>query len=198
METEKLLFINACIRGRELSRTYRLCKIFLNEYNKARPGATLEEVDLTSEKILCYDLETINRRDSLIDSGKFQDEMFSHAKQFARANKIVIGAPYWDLSFPAALKAYVEHVSVRNITFRNVLDGVAGMCLAEKLIYITTAGGYIDGADYGTEYFRGLCKFFGIKHFEKIRAEGLDIESNDSNAIMAATEKDTILASKRF
>ena len=29
-----------------------------------------------------------------------------------------IGAPYWDLSFPAALKIWVEHMYVRNLTFR--------------------------------------------------------------------------------
>ena len=195
---EKLLFINACMRGRDLSRTYRLCKVFIDNYCKTRPTAVLHEVDLTVNKLPCYDLEVLKRRDSLIDSGNLQDEMFRYAKQFAEANKIIVGAPYWDLSFPAALKVYVEHVSVRNISFRNVADGVAGMCLAEKLIYITTAGGYISGADFGADYFRGLCKFFGIKHFERIYAEGLDIETNEPEAIMAAAEKKAIQASGRF
>ena len=39
-----------------------------------------------------------------------------------KADEIVIGAPYWDLSFPAALKVYIEHVSVCDIAFHYTED----------------------------------------------------------------------------
>ena len=34
--------------------------------------------------------------------------MFDLAGQFAGADTIVIAAPFWDLSFPAALKQYMQ------------------------------------------------------------------------------------------
>lgn len=176
----RILFVNACMRGAEISRTHRLCRVFLKE-------RAVEEIDLTKKIPPCLDGAAIIMRNKLIDSGKTDDEMFRHANQFAQAEEILIGAPYWDLSFPAALKTYVENIAVRNITFKTTPTGMTGICRAKKLTYITTAGGYIKNADYGTEYFRGMCEFFGIPQFESFCAEGLDIETNASEAIILAT-----------
>ena len=195
---EKLLFINACMRGPALSRTDSLCRIFLEEYKAAGHDFELEEVDLSAEIPPCFDMEALIRRDRLIDADKTDDAIFYHARQLANADKILVGAPYWDLSFPAALKAYVEHVSVRNITFRNTPTGVSGLCKAKKLLYITTAGGYIEAFDLGSEYFRGLCTFYGIGQFESLRVEGLDIETNDPAAIMTDATQKVKLAAGRF
>ena len=43
--------------------------------------------------------------------------MFDLAKQLISADHVVIGAPYWDLSFPARLKIYLERCSVDKLTF---------------------------------------------------------------------------------
>ena len=195
---EKLLFINACVRGPEISRTYRLCRVFLDEYAAIRPGIAPEEVDLTKELLPCYDGAAVNRREKMIDDSKTDDAIFRYANQFALADKIVVGAPYWDLSFPAVLKAYVENICVRNVTFCNTPTGVAGLCRAEKLVYITTVGGYAGKFDLGTEYFKGICDMLGIKQFESICAEGLDIETNDPLRIMETAEKEASLAARQF
>ena len=42
----------------------------------------------------------------------------SYAKQFAGADTIVIAAPFWDLSFPAILKTYIENIYVTGIVSR--------------------------------------------------------------------------------
>ena len=60
--------------------------------------------------------------------------MFELARQFAAADQIVIAAPYWDLSFPAALKQYFEQINVLGITFAYTPEGVPkGLCRARKL-----------------------------------------------------------------
>ncbi|MCL2197560.1 MAG: NAD(P)H-dependent oxidoreductase [Defluviitaleaceae bacterium] len=175
-----LLFINACMRGAEISRTFKLCHAFLQ-------NRQFEEIDLTKNAPAFLTGEDIITRDELIDNNKLHSPTLSHAVQFSAAEEILIGAPYWDLSFPAALKAYIENVAVRNITFKTTPTGTAGLCRAKKLTYITTVGGYIGNtaqADHGTEYFRSLCKFFGIAEFQAFCAEGLDIATNDTEAIM--------------
>ena len=197
---KKVLFINACIRNPEISRTYRLCRNFLDEYADLNPGFSLDEVDLTKATLPFFDDAAITRRNRLIDEGKTDDAIFRYAKQFALADRIVIGAPYWDLSFPAILKAYVEHISCRNITFCNTPTGISGLCKAEKLVYITAVGGYIEHqANLGVEYIRSLCEImYGIELFEAVYVEGLDIEPNDPVEIMRDAIKKTKLAARRF
>ena len=190
-----VLFINACMRGPKLSRTHRLCKAF---FGAVPLLGELEEVDLTAQALPRYDAPTVQLRERLIDGGKTDDEMFLHARQFARAEKIVVGAPYWDLSFPAALKSYIEHVSVRTITFDVAPTGTVGLCRAQKLVYITTAGGYIADADFGSAYFRGLCGFYGIPQFESISAQGLDLQENAPEIIMISAEREAARAAARF
>ncbi|MCL2387940.1 MAG: NAD(P)H-dependent oxidoreductase [Defluviitaleaceae bacterium] len=188
---KRLLFVNACMRGAKVSRTYRLSRSYLIKFALRHPEYRVEEVDLTKEVPMYMDADALKLRDQFIDmviAGEVNSEMFYHASQFAQADLIVIGAPYWDLSFPTALKSYIENVAVRTITFKNTAEGTLGLCRAEKMVYITTAGGYIENADFGTDYCRGLCKFFGIQNFEAIRAEGLDIQTNDPNAILREAE----------
>ena len=46
-------------------------------------------------------------REELLDRGELDGEIFRYSHQFAAADRIVIAAPYWDLSFPAQLKIYI-------------------------------------------------------------------------------------------
>ena len=48
---------------------------------------------------------------------EFNDHIFDYAKDFAKADTIVIAAPFWDLSFPASLKCYIEAINILGITF---------------------------------------------------------------------------------
>ena len=99
---------------------------------------------------------------------------------------IVIAAPYWDLSFPAVLKAYFEQINVLGLTFEYTADGrPRGLCKARKLIYVTTAGGPILSDEYGFGYVKALAQnFYGIPDVRQIRAEGLDIIGADAERIL--------------
>ena len=119
--------------------------------------------------------------------------MFELARQFSKAETIVIAAPYWDLSFPAALKQYLELINVVGITFKYSKDGVpVGLCKANRLFYVTTAGGYYVPEEYGFGYIKALAQnYYGIQDVRQITAIGLDIEGADVEAIMRAAE-DTV------
>ena len=95
------LYINCCVR--EESRTDRLARAVLQKL-----GGDFTELKLYEENLKPLDRETLNKRTALIEQGDYSDQMFDYAKQFANADKIVIAAPYWDLSFPATLKTYIE------------------------------------------------------------------------------------------
>lgn len=182
---EKLLFINSCIRDEETSRTFRLAHAFLDEYC-AGGDVMLTELRLADEELPPVDMHALDVRD-----GKVQDEavwgrMFRYANMFAGADTIVIAAPYWDMSFPAKLKLFFENACVNGITFRYTENGAMGQCRAQKLVYITTAGGFIGDYDFGFGYVQALCRgLFDIEKVYSLRAEMLDVDGVDVGAVLA-------------
>lgn len=187
----RVLFVNACLRG-EKSRTLQLCRAYLAALQKNYADMQIEELNLDSLEIVPQDGAFIERRDAFLAENDFRDEMFDLAKQFIAADHVVIGAPYWDLSFPAKLKQYLERCSVDKLTFIYNEQGIPeGQCKAKSLTYITTAGGFIGNMNYGFEYVQGLCNFlFGIKSCYQVSAEGLDIVGVDmEQKLQEAKEK---------
>ena len=174
-----ILFVNACVRAQ--SRTKRLADNLLS-FLKGRA----EEVRLVDMDFPTVDEAFLERRERLIWEGRFDDPLFRYARQFADASQIVIAAPYWDLSFPAALKQYLEQVSVPGITFTYTEDGLPkGLCAADRLYYVTTAGGLYVPEDFGFGYVQALCRdLFGIGQAELIRAVGLDLDGADAESIL--------------
>lgn len=174
------LYINSCVR-RE-SRTDFLARRLL-----ARLGE-FEEIRLENEKLKPLSEEKLSHRTELIARGDYSDEMFSLARQFASADIIVISAPFWDLSFPSALKVYFENIYVTGLVSRYSENGVpVGLCKAQKLYYVTTAGGqYIP--TFSFDYVRDMAKIcFGIPSVELISAENLDIYGADVDDIISKT-----------
>ena len=119
-------------------------------------------------------------------SGDFNHAVFDYAKQFAAADEIVFAAPYWDFSFPAMLKIYFELLCAQGVTFVYSPEGIpTGMCNGKRAYYVTTVGGYSGDWDYGYDQVKALCQlYFGIEDVRCFRAEGLDIITNDADAIM--------------
>ena len=181
MTEQKILFVNACIRRN--SRTRFLAEQVIRRLNgtvvEANPVTATKPI--TSEKFIIKRTEATGKMD-------FTDPVYTPARQFAEADIIVIAAPYWDLSFPAILKAYFEQVNVLGLTFEYTDEGIPrGLCKAKKLIYVTTAGGSIISDEYGYGYVKALAQnYYGIQDVRKIEALGLDIYGADVDAIMTS------------
>lgn len=173
------LFINACVRKN--SRTRRLADCLLKKLDDP-----YTEVRLDSIRFPVTDEDYLDTRDRLIDGEQFSDPAFSLARQFAGADRIVIAAPFWDLSFPASLKQYFEHINVRGITFTYTPEGIPkGLCRAKDLYYVTTAGGNYVPEEYGFGYVKALAAgYYGISDVKLIHAAGLDIDGADVDRIM--------------
>lgn len=172
------LYINCCVR--ETSRTDRLTRAVLQKL-----GGNFTEINLYEENPKPLDRETLAKRTALIEQGDYSDSLFDCAKQFASAETIVVAAPYWDLSFPAPLKAYFENIYVTGIVSAYDENGLPrGLCKAKELYYVTTAGGPYDPT-YSYGYIESLAKhFFGIPVTHLVKAEMLDITGNDAEEIL--------------
>ena len=175
-----ILFINACVRKQ--SRTLRLAKRLLDTLD-----GEIKEVQLEKTVFPIVNEDFIDQRTALAAAGSFDHPMFALGRDFAAADTIVIAAPYYDLSFPAMLKQYLEQVNVV-LTFIYTETGEPkGLCRAKSLHYVTTAGGPILSDELGFGYVRTLARtFYGIEDVSQIKAEGLDIAGADVEAILQA------------
>lgn len=184
----KLLFVNACVREGE-SRTLRLARAFLEDYAGAHPEDTITERDLMRERMQPLYPESLAEQHALEQAKRLDQPMFEAAREFVGADKIVIAAPFWQLSFPAILRIYLERISVVNLTFGYSPEGESlGFCRAEKMLLITTRGGDFAGEnawmEMGARQLDALCHMYGIGGFQCLAADNLDDQKYDAVAIM--------------
>lgn len=182
-----LLFVDSCIsqRGPE-SRTRTLANSFLSAFRESHPQAEVETVSVENLGLTPFLPAALNERDALASVGAFDAPVFDPARQFRRADAIAVAAPFWDLSFPAALRVYIEHISVNGLCYHYEADGCHGDCRASRLLYITTGGDFEKPDSLGVLYWRQLCAMFGIPRFDYIFADGLDLDPAKAPERMAA------------
>lgn len=180
-----VLYIDCCIRG-EKSRTRTLAEAFLAELSQ-RNDISIERLTLMDEPLIPFSNGFFWQREHLLEAGELNHPRFRYAHRFQQAELIVIAAPFWDLSFPALLKVYIENLCVQGITFDcNETNGCFGVCKAEKMLFLTTRGGALEGSamDNGTKYLGDMAKFFGIPSFEVIAADALDMGQEPVETIL--------------
>lgn len=179
-----LLFVDACMRGPEQSRTYGLCRHFVDEYLKTHPEFQLVRRDLTAGDLPQLTGALADQREEWPVTQP-DNPLIAPAKEVAGADVIVVGAPYWDLTFPAALKVYLEWASLNHVTFCYTDGGKQeGLSRCADLIFITTGGGPIQGRNFGYDYLKALSHMLGIRRTHCVTAEGLDVQGNDVSAIL--------------
>ena len=91
-----ILFVNGCIRGEE-SRTLLLARRFLD--------CLRGKYEITEVSGLCLplDREALEKRERLAVQGNWDDPVFDEAKRFMQADAVVLAAPFWEGTFPAAV-----------------------------------------------------------------------------------------------
>lgn len=180
---KKLLYIDACIRDGE-SRTKRIAQPIVDALKEKYEVETLviNELDLS---IVKKDL-IAQRNSGIIDS-----TVMSWAESVRDADRIVIAAPFWDMSIPAALKNFFELCSIFDVTFKSDDKTCYGNCNAEKMLFITTRGMNIstgDELEQATPYLKALSWLWGIGPLQVVSAQNTDYvsEAEIENKINAA------------
>lgn len=185
---KKILFVDACMRA-EHSRTLGLCQEFLKQYTAHDPQCSVIHRDLTSASLPVLTGAMAQERDALTADEK-EHPMLEPAREAAGADLILVGAPYWDMTFPAALKVYLEWASAIGVTFGYTKEGQqVGLCKARHLVFITTAGGPIGNLNLGYDYLKAWANMVGIPQTHCLTAENLDIRGADIEGILSSARK---------
>lgn len=166
---QKLILIDACMRDGE-SRTRRILEPLMSELGKRYE---IETVVLDGE-----DYQAVGRR-VLAERGEghVPETIAEQARRLAAADRIVIAAPFWDMSFPAILKVFIENMSLFNITFKDNGTYFEGLCRCEKVLYITTRGMNVktgEPMEGATPYIKAIGALWGLGEVITVAAENLD------------------------
>lgn len=148
---KKLLYIDACIRD-EGSRTKRIATPIVESLKERYEVETFVLNDMNLQVV---QKEEITRR----GNGIISDEALAWANTVREADRIVIAAPFWDMSIPAALKCFIELCSILDVTFKTNDVTCYGNCKCENLLFITTRGMNIktgDPLEQATPYIKAL------------------------------------------
>lgn len=173
----RLLFVDACISQRgENSRTRTLAEAFLEAFRGAHLDWEIETVEVGTLGLAPFTPETLDERDALAGVGAFDAPVFALARQFRGADAVVVAAPFWDLSYPAALRIYMEHVSANGVAYHYEADGCHGDCRGAWLVYLTSGGDFEREDSIGVLHWRQLAAMCGIRRFDYVFAGGLDID----------------------
>lgn len=170
---ESLVVINACMR--EESRTQKILDGLLGVLGKKY---NIEIIDLTTLNMSWIGEKDLKDR----DNGYVPEEFVSMSKKVANADRLVIAAPFWDMSFPSVLKVFFENISLFNITFTSTQTECVGLCKAKKVLYITTRGMNIktgDPLEQATPYIKALSKLWGLGELYVVSAQNMDYSSQN-------------------
>jgi len=177
-----LLHIDVSPRG-EHSISRQISAAAVQAWKQKNPDGKVIERDLATTKLTFVDLDwiagaftppdqhTTNHKSAIAVSDELVDELLA-------ADEIVIGAPMYNFSFPAVLKAWIDHVVRAGKTFKYSSEGAEGLAKGRKaVIVIASAGAYEAGSsmealDYETPYLRFILGFIGITDVRFVAAAG--------------------------
>jgi FMN-dependent NADH-azoreductase len=185
----KVLYIKANAKLAEESRTFKLSDSFIEAYRRNHPEDEVLTLDLYDEGIGFLPRGGLGELRGQGVGDTKSHPIMKYAHQFAEADKYVIAAPFWNLSFPAILKAYIDYIMIAGITFKYTATGVVGLCKGDKAVHFVTRGGDygkppFSDFEMGDRYLRVILTFMGIKDLTTISANGLDIIGNDPVALV--------------
>ena len=165
---EKLMVIDSCMR--EGSRTRRILRAAMEGLSGRYD---VEMVDVNALALPPVTPETLAER----SSGVVPEGTVAVARRIASADRLVIAAPFWDMSFPAALKAFFENMSLFGVTFTDNGRTCEGLCRCRRVMYITTRGMDIEtgsARDQGSSYIGALSSLWGLGEVITVAAWNLD------------------------
>jgi FMN-dependent NADH-azoreductase len=200
----KLLHIDSSVLGQH-SVSRQLTRDVVAEWEARQPDLELTYRDLAGRPPAPLSAETVAARQRPIESltpaqraeRALDEELLS---EFQAADVVVIGAPMYNFSIPAQLKAWIDRILVAGRTFRYGPNGPEGLVTdGKRVIVVSTRGGIYSstpasGLDHQEAYLRTVFGFIGVTDVTIVRAEGVNLGAEvRTQAVAAAREELRVL-----
>lgn len=190
-----LLHLDASPRGAR-SHSRRLGEEFLAAWRAARPAGRIVVRDIGREPppfvseawvegaFTPADQHSPAARAAIAVSNAYVDELLA-------ADQLVITTPIYNLSLPAALKAWIDQIVRFGRTFTKNADGFAGLATGKRAFVIVSSGsdfrpGTPGGAYNHLEpYLRAVLGFIGITDVQFVYAHSLNADGAARDQVLA-------------
>lgn len=202
IKLSNVLYVKVNPKSDGESQSAQLANYFLDLYKKKNQDDVIDKLDLYEADIPFLDVDVFSAWGKFASQGKLTkseqekaERMDKLTTQFLNADKLIFAAPFWNLSYPPMLKAYIDTICIAGKTFQYTDKGPIGLVSDKPLLLIETRGGfYSEGPTAELEnsqrYLRTIMNFMGVKSFQSVIAEGLDVdEDHKQKSLKQAKEK---------
>ncbi|MEE8728476.1 MAG: NAD(P)H-dependent oxidoreductase [Rahnella inusitata] len=106
------------------------------------------------------------------------DGIYQSIEELTACDVLVIGAPMYNHSIPSNLKAWLDQVCQKGLTFRYTPQGVVGLIPGKTVYIASTRGGVYSTPegklhDFQEPYLASILELMGVADCHVIRAEGV-------------------------
>jgi FMN-dependent NADH-azoreductase len=176
----KLLRIDSSARRNSVSR--QLTEKFVETWKQRNPEGEVIIRDLATTRLpLITDEWSLAAHSNLASLTPAQQETLSVSDELVEellaADVIVVGAPMYNLTISAPLKAWIDQIVRIGRTFVYGADGSEGVLRGKKVVVLTSRGGSFSAGthtaqyDHQEPYLRHILGFIGLTDVTFIHAE---------------------------
>lgn len=189
---KKILHIISSPRG-AASFSIQLGNAIIEKIIEAYPGSTVTENNLVyhpfphleEAHITSFYTPAESRTEANLEAIKHSDEAI---QQIMDADIIVLGAPLYNFGVHSSLKAWIDHIVRKDITFNYGANGPEGLIKNKKLYIATSSGGvYSTGPmqayDFVVPYLKATLGFLGLTDVSVFRIEGTKVPGVQETAV---------------
>ena len=185
MDSKRILQINSSIMG-EKSYSRKLGNAIVEKIKLKYPNSTVEPLDVVESNIPHLTPETLqamftpeaHQTDEMRQALQLSDNL---VKQVFDCDIVVIGAPLINRTIHSSLKAWIDLITRRGITFGYNEAGMPIGFIKGKKVYVAMSSGgiYTDeqgrSNDFVAPYLKSFLGFLGMTDLTVVRAEGLHV-----------------------
>ena len=181
---KKILNIISSPRG-TASYSIRLANALLEKIQTAYPGSKVVTTNLATQKFPHLEEAHLTSFFTPTDQHTEKDKAaIRHSndaiKDIMDADIIIIGAPLYNFGIASTLKAWIDHIVRRGVTFGYSEKGPEGLVKGKKVYIALASGGiYSEGPmkanDFVDPYLRFILGFIGLTDITTFRVEGTAI-----------------------
>ncbi|RYU89422.1 FMN-dependent NADH-azoreductase [Mucilaginibacter terrigena] len=189
---KKILHIISSPRG-DASMSIKLGNAIIEKIQAGYPGSSVHEHNLVTQQfphleeshLTSFFTPAESRTPADLTAIQHSEEAIAEIRD---ADIIVIGVPIYNFNIPSTLKAWLDHIVRRGVTFKYDENGPQGLLDNRKVYLALSSGGVFSegpmtGLDFAVPYLKHLLGFIGLNDVTVVRAEGLSIPGIQDSAL---------------
>jgi FMN-dependent NADH-azoreductase len=197
----QILQVISSARGAESFST-QLSRGIIDKLLAAHPGSTVVVRDLAKHPfphleeahLQAYFTPAEGRSPEQQDAVRHSDAAIA---EVLAADVLVVGCPLYNFTITSSLKAWLDHLTRANLTFRYTPAGPEGLITGKKVYVALASGGiYSEGPtqpyDFATPYLHWMLGFLGMRDVTVARAEGVKLPEFQATALQKGIDSVTV------